>query len=113
MALLERLTFNRVKVAGMKLFSLEQSRSYEVFQERSLIPAFVDHCVQNVCILPALLKTYTNKLQHHFVHQSKCGDKFLTELALLWVRANLPFKTSILICEYHINDSWNLMSKMV
>lgn len=65
----ERRQWQEIKDAGAKLFAPEKGGSYEVFHERPIPAAIINYCVQDVLILPELLKKYSGRLGDDFAVQ--------------------------------------------
>lgn len=58
----EKSEWQAVKEAGAKLFAPEKGGRYEVFHERPISSEIIRYCVQDVLILPDLLKRYAGRM---------------------------------------------------
>ena len=67
----ERTESQQIKAGRVRQSAPEHGGSYDVFLERPSSQNMVDYCVQDVLLLPKLLKTYATRLQdrRYFVHQ--------------------------------------------
>ena len=58
----ERNEWQRIKLAGQRLFAPEKGGSYDVFLTRQMPGELVQYCVQDVLLLPKLLHEYGGRL---------------------------------------------------
>jgi exonuclease 3'-5' domain-containing protein 1 len=58
----EKLTWNKAKEEGLKLFAPEKGGRYEVFNERPMAKEIIQYCVQDVQFLPRLWSRYKERM---------------------------------------------------
>jgi exonuclease 3'-5' domain-containing protein 1 len=76
----QRLECRRVKESGIKLFLPEKGGTYEVFNKRPLQAEIGRYCVQDVQWLPALYKTYWQKISVNKTMVAKVADATLARV---------------------------------
>lgn len=72
-------SWKEVKTAGKKLFAPERGGSYALFDERPLNADLLKYSVQDALYMPALRKTYNNKLAEDW--KAKVAEETVARIA--------------------------------